>query len=222
MPGKPAVIFHRHFSISYGQLSDLYEQIATYLDAFNIKSWNRVANISSDALGYAILEAPLMENAIYIPIDPSMNSEKLKEYLEMLKVDFVITDIPDQELLQTANLLNIVILHYSLKDISGYFELKIERSNPYKGRTSNEASCNDISLLVTTSGTTRKPKIVPLSYSKLMESIFINERHYNFNDKSTTLLIVPKHSYLFITNLNVTLMVGGTVVLLDHFNSRDV
>jgi len=55
----------------------------------------------------------------------------------------------------------------------------------------DEPQPDDVALFLHTSGTTSRPKGVPLTHSNLMASLYNIKATYEFNDKDVSLLVMP-------------------------------
>ena len=80
---------------------------------------------------------------------------------------------------------------------------------------------NDTCLLLHTSGTTSRPKCVPLSHKNIKASIRNIVSTYSLTRADRTLVVMPLfHVHGLIGTLFSTLASGGCAVLMDKFSAK--
>ncbi|HUT41231.1 MAG TPA: AMP-binding protein [Gammaproteobacteria bacterium] len=92
---------------------------------------------------------------------------------------------------------------------------------PEGGKARNTAPGPDsIALLLQTSGTTGKPKWVPLTHANLLASISNITTTYKLSPDDSTLLVMPLfHVHGLVAALLATLYSGGRVILAPRFSA---
>jgi len=90
------------------------------------------------------------------------------------------------------------------------------------GKTQSRVPGPDsIALLLQTSGTTGKPKWVPLTHANLLASICNITATYRLSPDDSTLLVMPLfHVHGLVAALLATLYSGGRVILAPRFSAR--
>lgn len=87
------------------------------------------------------------------------------------------------------------------------------------GETKLVPTPDDIALVLHTSGTTSRPKLVPLTHRNMCASISAVVRHYGIEAKDNTLIVQPLfHIGGLVTPLLSTLSVGGQVAIASMFD----
>jgi O-succinylbenzoate-CoA ligase len=86
-----------------------------------------------------------------------------------------------------------------------------------------EMDRGDVSRLMYTSGTTARPKGVPLTYDNILWKIFDHVVEFGLNSADRTMMAGPMyHVGAYDLPGTGTLYVGGTLVLLPRFDASDV
>lgn len=82
-----------------------------------------------------------------------------------------------------------------------------------------KTSPDDIALFLHTSGTTGRPKLVPLSHRNILSSLYNIQFTYRLSASDATYLVMPLfHVHGLIGALLSTLFSGGTVILPSKFS----
>src|SRR5882724_5050417 len=90
-----------------------------------------------------------------------------------------------------------------------------EALNDAAGATSND----DIALILHTSGTTSRPKRVPLSHANLLTSARNVANTYQLTDEDVSLCVMPLfHVHGLVASTLATFATGGTVIVPTKFN----
>src|SRR5256886_17618689 len=90
---------------------------------------------------------------------------------------------------------------------------------PRHARTTDSQNSEDIALILHTSGTTSRPKRVPLSHANLMTSARNVAGTYNLTPEDVSLCVMPLfHVHGLVASTLATFFTGGTVVVPLKFN----
>ena len=88
-----------------------------------------------------------------------------------------------------------------------------------KRKSEESVKESDLALVLHTSGTTSRPKLVPLTHGNMVASVEAVVRHYNITKADNTLIVQPLfHIGGLVTPLLSTLSVGGTVAIARMFD----
>jgi thioesterase domain-containing protein/acyl carrier protein len=80
---------------------------------------------------------------------------------------------------------------------------------------------DDTALVLTTSGTTSTPKVVPLTYDNLLVSAEEKIEFFNFTERDVDLIVTPMYKGTSINSMTATLLSRGRVVLSKGFNHNE-
>lgn len=222
-PDKAAIMKVSGQKASYSDFIKIYDETKSFFGHIGIKSCDRVALLSDESMGYALLGLGIMENSVYAPMDIEMNPEKMESIFELLRIDYIITNSKTGGHIDLAQQMGLGIIAYHFDcENSG---IRIDFDLISKGRAPYNKEYNydsDICLLATTSGTTSTPKVVPSPYKSKLSSIISFLNYFGEDQNAFTISLAPKHVSNFIGNINTTMMTGGTIMVLDKFKHNEL
>ena len=203
--------------LSYGEFKIFNEKISRQLAATNI--------INSDRAAIVLPNGPLMASSFLsissymsaAPLNPSYKQEEFEFYLDDLKPKFLLVEPNSKSLaVIAAKNLNIPVLEMKISDnhTLGTFEL-FDKETDYKNPNDY-----DEALVLHTSGTTSRPKIVPLSNLNIFTSAVNISKSLKLTADDHCLNIMPLfHIHGLIAVLSASAKVGASVCASNGFNA---
>ena len=203
--------------LSYREFKIFNEKISRQLAATNI--------INSDRAAIVLPNGPLMASSFLsissymsaAPLNPSYKQEEFEFYLDDLKPKFLLVEPNSKSLaVIAAKNLNIPVFEMRISDNQplGTFELfdkETDYKNPYD---------YDEALVLHTSGTTSRPKIVPLSNLNIFTSAVNISKSLKLTADDHCLNIMPLfHIHGLIAVLSASAKVGASVCASNGFNA---
>ena len=159
-PGRP--------SLTYGGLVELVEKTVADLNARGIGRNDRVAIVLPNGPEMATCFIAVAGGATTAPLNPNYREEEFNFYLPDLNAKALIVEKGSQSpAVAAANNRDIPILEISWEDSdpAGSFTLGGTAGTP--AANGGMAGPDDVALILHTSGTTSRPKIVPLSQTNV-------------------------------------------------------
>src|SRR5437588_269213 len=151
------------------------------------------------------------------PLNPAYTREEFKFYLEDTSARALILPPKDIEEARAAAGNDVMIIEADL-DSEGC----VQFSSAHKSRdtrTTDSPNSGDIALILHTSGTTSRPKRVPLSHANLMTSARNVAATYKLTSEDVSLCVMPLfHVHGLVASTLATFFTGGTVVVPPEFN----
>lgn len=174
-PNAKAVTF-KDTSVTYKQLNDRANALGFYLQN-HLKGRNKVVGLCVNRSIEMItgMLAILKVGCAYLPIDPKYPEERIAFMLEDANVNMVITEYEFQYLFSSPNIVQINI--YNIEDI-----------NPTKKYSFTKVKPLDLAYIIYTSGSSGKPKGVPISHKNIINSTNGRLEFYNENPKAFLLM----------------------------------
>jgi acyl-CoA synthetase (AMP-forming)/AMP-acid ligase II len=190
------------------------------LSAFGLGREDRVALVLPNGPEMATAFLGIASSAVCAPLNPGYRFEELDFYLSDLAVKAVVvepaSDSPARAVASSRGI-EVIELASSFSAPAGAFSLS--GSN---GRTANQrpAEGADIALLLHTSGTTSRPKLVPLLHRNLCASADNIARTLGLSSDDCCLSIMPLfHIHGLVAALLSSLAAGGSVVCAGGFSA---
>ncbi len=214
-PKKTALQLLSGEVLTYGELLFLNSLTQAALSQMNIEAHERIALITDNSLLYLPMMIAIMERSTCVPLENDWNTEQYQEYFELLSVDYLMCDQTDGPAVEAAAACGIGIIKFDTTE-SNYpssvrFQLVRQSSIP-----SNQAFKNDqTAFIFTTSGTTSKPKIVPILYRNLADVLGCEASNYDYAEDSIQLLVVKLCRAIAIRVALRVLIFNGRIIYID-------
>lgn len=211
-PLRPALLDPDAGITTRGALVAAIRASALQLSAHGIGRQDRLALLMAPGPAMACSLLAVMAVAAVAPLQPSSPRSVLVEDLQRLGVSWVLVDdAPPDALLAAAAQLGLPLL--TLRP------LEPPQPDPADvvPRSDIQASLQpqpaDLALLLQTSGTTSRPKVVPLSHANLLASARSVAAVLELGDADRSLAVMPLfHIHGIVASLLAPLLAGGSVV----------
>ena len=203
--------------LSYGDLKVLIHKISSQLCANKISNKDRAAIVLPNGPYMATTFLSISSYMSAAPLNPNYREEEFEFYLSDLKPKILIVEFNSKNpAVEVAKKLKIPICEIQTRENtpSGMFDL-FEKTRDF-----NLPNEEDESLVLHTSGTTSKPKIVPLSNKNIYSSSENISLSLNLNENDHCLNIMPLfHIHGLIAVLASSMKVGASVCASSGFNA---
>jgi acyl-CoA synthetase (AMP-forming)/AMP-acid ligase II len=217
---QPAICIPDGPETTYGQLHDQVQAVTAALREGGIKTGQPVGIVLPNSLEYLVaFLATTWARAIAAPLNPGYKVEEFRFYLEDAAARALIVSPGDHPAREAARQLQIPIWECGL-DAQGRVSVRREtgQATPILDRSTPTA--NDVALFLHTSGTTSRPKGVPLTHGNLMASIANIAATYQLTPNDRSLIVMPLfHVHGLIGATMSTLHTGGAVVVPAKFSA---
>src|SRR5262249_47818081 len=152
------------------------------------------------------------------PLNPAYKAEEFRFYLEDIGVRVVIASPGEHPAREAARALNLPVWT-ATRDGQGRVRLEGEGITHDAKPQAARPVPDDVALFLHTSGTTSRPKGVPLTHGNLMASIGNIAKHYQMSQADTGLLVMPLfHVHGLIGATLAPLSAGGSLVVPPRFS----
>jgi acyl-CoA synthetase (AMP-forming)/AMP-acid ligase II len=210
--------------LSYRGLRALASTIASDLAAHGIGPNDRVAIVLDNGPEMAAAFLTVAGAATAAPLNPTYRSEEFQFYLTDLRAKLlVVAQRKESPAIQVAEKLGVPIARLVAHPErgAGSFDLAFPSGGATgASRRVTAATPDDIALVLHTSGTTSRPKIVPLSHRNICASAANIRRSLSLTANDRGLVIMPLfHIHGLIAALTAPLSAGGEVSCSPGFNA---
>jgi oxalate---CoA ligase len=194
--------------ITFGRLRKIIEQTIAALNGGGVGRNDRVAIVLPNGPDMACAFLGVACGATAAPLNPAYTAEEFAFYLSDLKARALIVEAASQSpATVSAKKLGVSILEF-------------EKLGNATGRQPEYADEGDAALVLHTSGTTSRPKIVPLSQANLTVSAGNIAKTLALTASDVNLNIMPLfHIHGLMAGLLASLSAGGTVFTTPGFNA---
>jgi acyl-CoA synthetase (AMP-forming)/AMP-acid ligase II len=219
-PTRPAVILpESNKTTSYRDLADQVEALAGTLRRLGLEPGDAVGIVLPNGLEYLVaFLATTRARLTAAPLNPAYKVEEFRFYLEDAGVRGVIAAPGPHPVREAAAALGLPVWS-AVSDAAGRVRLEGD-GVPAAGPAPEAPRPDDRALFLHTSGTTSRPKGVPLTHANLMASIRNIATHYRLTPEDTGLVVMPLfHVHGLIGATLSTFLAGGTVIVPARFSA---
>ncbi|MGE0004266.1 MAG: acyl--CoA ligase [Parvibaculaceae bacterium] len=212
-PGRP--------SLTYEGLRRLAAMTTGSLNALGIGRNDRVAIVLPNGPEMATAFLAIGAGATTAPLNPAYKVEEFDFYLKDLGARALVLDAQGHAAAETAaRQLGIPVFRLATVPGSAAGDFRIEGPGLGKAGLEGPAQAGDIALILHTSGTTSRPKIVPLSQSNLTASARHIRATLALSDADRCLNIMPLfHIHGLIAATLSSLAAGASIFCTPGFNA---
>jgi acyl-CoA synthetase (AMP-forming)/AMP-acid ligase II len=203
-PGEPE-------ALSYGGLTDVVDGLAERLAALGVERGDRVALALPPGPEFVeLLLAVAALGAAAAPLNPVYGTAEFAFYLDDLRPRVLLVPAGELDAARQAAEGNAQLVDVTL--VAGG-PAELEAQGATAAATRSAPSPDDVALLLHTSGTTSRPKQVPLRHRNLMASARAIARHYALTSDDVSYCAMPLfHVHGLVASTLAQLAAGGTVL----------
>jgi len=224
-PDAPAILAPDRLPISYSQLSGHLEGVALHLNRLGFRRGDRVAVVLPNGPEMATAYLAASSVCTCAPLNPAYQQDEFTFSMKDLKVKALLTCYEDNHpARQVAASLGIPVLFLTPDTkFAGLFTFS--SSLPVNDGFSEPvfARLEDIAIVLHTSGTTSRPKIVPLTHRNVFYSAHNIADTYAFLSSDRCLNMMPLfHIHGLMGSLSASLVAGASVICAPGFTPNQV
>ena len=218
-PRLPALRTVEGHATSYGRLRELVEVTRDALNSRGIGRGDTVAIVLNNGAHMAAAFVGIASAATAAPLHPGLSEREFRDSLESLRARALVIEYGVRTSAPSAAAdLGIPVLELARSDAAGGFGL--EGSGLGGSRTPGLAESDDIALLLHTSGTTARPKLVPLTHANLTTSARNIAATLRLVPGDTCLNVMPLfHIHGLVGVLLASLCAGAEVAAAPGFQA---
>ena len=216
-PEKTAILVPGGPAISYASLRRQVAALAEQLKGLGVKRGDRVATVLPNSPECIISFLAAATAGTAAPLNAAYKADEFQFYLEDTKAKVLITPPSGAEAalgVASADITRVAVT----MDERG--EVSFQATGASKGKANDGMSqAEDVALVLHTSGTTSRPKRVPLKHRNLLASVANIVKTYGLTPADSSFCIMPLfHVHGLMASTMSTLSSGGTVVVPGRFN----
>ncbi len=224
-PDDVAIIAPDRGSLSYRQLYQHIDHTVSVLNDYNLGTDDRVAIVLPNGPEMASAFLSVAAGATSAPLNPAYRESEIDFYLSDINAKAVIvkSDI-ESVAAKVAQAKGIPILRLIVNDSdpAGVFSLENEHAGK-PGVVDSRGKFpapDDIALVLHTSGTTARPKIVPIKHRNLLASAKNIQETLKLTSRDRCLNVMPLfHIHGLVAAVLSTIYSGASIICTPGFNA---
>jgi acyl-CoA synthetase (AMP-forming)/AMP-acid ligase II len=213
IPDAPAILAPGRVPLTYSRLYQHIENIGHTLRAMGIGRHDRVVVVLPNGPEMAVAILAAAASAVCIPMNPAYQGEELERYFADLRPRALITEAGIDSPVRRAALsrgVRVIELSAALDAEAGLFTLVGDRAD---ARSDESVSPGHVAVLLLTSGTTARPKIVPQTHANICASAYSSVAAWALNETDRCINMLPLfHGHGLHNTLMASLAGGASVV----------
>ena len=210
VPGGP--------SLTYGQLREQVEAAADGLARLGLVRGHRIALVLPNSVETIVLFLAAAATGTAAPLNHAYKEDEFRFYLEDTEARALVVPPGGGEAARRALPAGAILVE-AATDAAG--RVVIESSSPRDvSRNASAAAADDVALVLHTSGTTSRPKLVPLRQRNLAFSAETIAATYHLTEDDVALCVMPLfHIHGLMASTMATFWSGGTLVVPPAFDA---
>jgi len=205
--------------LRYGALRALSGEIRDRLRRFGVAKTDRVAIVLPNGPEMATAFVTIAQAATTAPLNPAYRKDEFAFYLEDLGAKaLAVLAGEDNPALEAATDLGLTVLTLHPGEVAGSFHLSSNQSTDPSA--DGQPTADDVALILHTSGTTSRPKIVPLLQSNVFASAHNIAASLALTKDDRCLNAMPLfHIHGLVAAVSASLAAGGSIFCAPGFNA---
>ena len=205
--------------LSYRDLRQMTQTVTADLRGAGISARDRVAIVLPNGSDMASAFFTIAQAATTAPLNPNYRQEEFEFYLDDLGAKAVVINHGnDGPVFAAAQKLGLMVLTLEAGRKAGQFRLTGATGSALDGAP----DCDDVALILHTSGTTSRPKIVPLLQSNVAASAQHIANSLALTPHDRCLNVMPLfHIHGLLAAVSATFSAGGSIFCTHGFNAMN-
>ncbi|KAK4104527.1 acetyl-CoA synthetase-like protein [Parathielavia hyrcaniae] len=232
-PGSVAVIVPSRpqaLTVAYRELVAEVASFQQKLAAIGIAQGSPVSIATVNSYEFIVsFLAASWQRAIAAPLNPAYKQDEFEFYIEDVKSAIVLVPRGAYQTgspaVKAAQKFNAAIAECYWDAANSEVALDLKEPGQLQGRPKQPVlnpEPEDVALVLHTSGTTSRPKVVPLSHHNLTRTMHNIQQTYQLTPADRTMLVMPLfHVHGLLCSLLAPLLSGGSMVVPPKFSATD-
>jgi acyl-CoA synthetase (AMP-forming)/AMP-acid ligase II/acyl carrier protein len=221
-PDRCAILAPGRLPMTYGALLLQTHDVVRGLRSFGVGRTDRVAVVLTDGPQAAVAMVTVAAGAVCVPLNPGFTLDEYERYFGELHLAALLTHADPTSASRCAALtlgIPIIEMETGPHDAAGAFD--IVGQVPRRAPDDEFASCADDAFILLTSGSTSRPKTVPLTHASVCLSARNVAITLELGSGDRLLSVLPLfHGHGLISGILAALAAGSSVVCAPGFDAK--
>lgn len=215
-PDAPALLSPDRPTLTYAALLRQIDAVIEVLNAAGIGREDPVALVLPHGPEIAVAAYAVACCATAAPINPMYRIAELEFALEDLCVRALFVEAGSENAATAvARARGIPIFELARRAAAGAFDLVAPATGKAPAARGGPAAPGDVALVLHTSGTTGRPKIVPLTHTNLAASVEAMVKAFDFTAADRCLSLLPLFHIALLSNVIIPFATGGSTICTE-------
>jgi acyl-CoA synthetase (AMP-forming)/AMP-acid ligase II len=216
-----AIAAHDAPPLTYAALGALIDRTGRSLNELGLGRGDRVAIVLPNGPEMATAFLSVASAAASAPLNPAYRQDEFEFYLEDLVAKALIVEADSESpAVAAAKKLGVALITLASELEAGAGVFRLAGASMGAAAQPGSAHASDIALILHTSGTTSRPKIVPLTHANVWTSARNIAETLELSANDRALNVMPLfHIHGLIAGLAAPLSRGGSVFCTPGFNA---
>jgi oxalate---CoA ligase len=219
-PNAPAILAPGRASMSYGLLQHHVSTVASQLHAFGIRRSDRVAIVLPHGPEMAVAFLAVATAAVAVPLNPALPAPEFESLFSRLRTTAVLLLQGDGAPRTAARQCGVRVFEVIVDECAaaGAFQLRDSQTTGLSHESPKE---DDLAVILTTSGTTARPKIIPLTHRNICSGAANIATALELSAADSCLNVMPLfHCAGLAVVVLASISAGASVVYTPGFDER--
>ena len=219
-PNRTVFLSEEGGLLTYSQLAGLMEYVKQEFDYFGVGRQDRVAIVLPNGPELALTFLTAAACAASAPLNPAYGAEEFEFYLTDLDAKaLVLLGGDDSAARRVAEEHGIAIIDLIPSNFGNEIGFQRKGSTQFASSTEGFAHADDVALVLYTSGTTSRPKMVELTQENILASARNIVGTLSLSHEDRCINVMPLfHIHGLIAIVLSSVMAGGSVVCMPGFD----
>ena len=221
IPDAPAILAPGRAPLTYGQLHQHVENTEHTLRTMGIGRHDRIAVVLPNGPEMAVAILAAAASAVCAPMNPVYQADELDRYFAALRPRALITqagiDAPARHVARSRGM-RVIELSAALDREAGLFTLTGDRAD---APSHESVGPGHVAVLLLTSGTTARPKIVPQTHANICASAYSSAAAWALSETDRCINMLPLfHGHGLHNTVMASLAAGASVVCTPGWDAN--
>lgn len=218
-PEAPAILAPGRQPVAYGALSKGIDGVVGALDALHVARGSRLAVLLPDGPDLALVLLGAMAGFAVLPLNTGFTPAEIEQSLRLARIDTLLVDARASRASGWCATAGVPGIRSIAVAPDGAGALHFDAPGLTASQPMPLGEADDLALLMQTSGTTGRPRLVPLRHRHLWASAGHVQDHFRLTPADRRLNVMPLvHIQGIVGGLIATLRSGGSIVCTDAFD----